>query len=318
MKNDEVKTTQKQENIIIYDWVSFTTKIHSLSQVIEMLGMEKISFDEIYGFHGYQSRKYFEGVSIHFNGQENMGIWVEMSGQGCRAFETYGNGDYDYLFDMILSEPKDMKITRLDIAYDDHNGIFDIKKLKKESEAENFISKFDGGAIYQPIKKDTGITIEHGSKASNIFIRIYDKAKEKALTDGSHWIRFEIQLRDENADSFIRLLDSIGNKFLGVVNNYLRYVKPTGNDSNKRRWETALYWKKFIGSAEKIKLYQKPGVEYNERKLHSYVVGQAGNSINTYREIFGDVGLISSLDEHKKTAVLSDKQKRLLAKYKNK
>ena len=32
-------------------------------------------------------RKYFGNISIHYNSREDMGVWCEMSGQGCRNFE---------------------------------------------------------------------------------------------------------------------------------------------------------------------------------------------------------------------------------------
>ena len=104
-----------------------------------------------------------------------------------------------------------------------------------------------------------------------MFIRIYDKAKERGHSDDRHWVWFELQLRDKNALGFIRNDATIGKKFRGVVYNYLRYVIPNETDTNKRRWSDTIYWQKFIQSAEKIRIYQKPGIEYNELNLETFV-----------------------------------------------
>jgi len=114
---------------------------------------------------------------------------------------------------------------------------------------------------------------------------------ERGHTDGRHWTRCEIQLRRENAKAFIeRYLsnnESISRTFQGVVFNYLRYIKPSKTDQNKRRAKTAKYWQKFIDEAEKIKLYKKPGVEYNLSNLEYFAVDMAGSAVKTYIEIFG-------------------------------
>ena len=77
-----------KENIVLYDWLSFTSKVHTPEDLISALGLSQCPWQEIKGAHGYRDRKYFSCISIHYNGREDMGVWVEMSGQGCRTFET--------------------------------------------------------------------------------------------------------------------------------------------------------------------------------------------------------------------------------------
>ena len=47
------------------------------------------------------------------------------------------------------------------------------------------------------------------------------------------------------------------------------------------------YWDNLCGSAQRIKLYSKPGVEYNMGNLERFVFEQAGNAIATYQTIYG-------------------------------
>jgi len=306
-----------QENIIIYDWLSFTTKIHTVEQIKKIIGFAKLTFLEIYGYYGYSKRITYEGVSILYDGHSpNMGVLVEMSGQGCRAYETLGTGDWEPLFKLIIcgKSENNMNITRLDIAYDDHEGLFDIQKLYNDTEAGNYISRTRN---YEVRKGNKGQTISHGSKKSSVYIRIYDKAKERGHTDNRHWIRLEIQLRDENALSFIKNDIEIGSKFRGVVYSYLRYVTPNQADTNKRRWSDADYWQEFVQSSEKISIYEKPGIDYNELSLEDFVLRNAGNCINVFIKIYGIKNFLRALNVKDKYANYSQKLIRLIEKYKD-
>ena len=94
------------ENIVIYDWLSFTSKQHTPEQLIEALGLSYVPWVESKGARGYRSKKYFSSINIHYDGRDDVGVWGEMSGQGCRTFETlskyflYGNG-WENLFHWI-------------------------------------------------------------------------------------------------------------------------------------------------------------------------------------------------------------------------
>lgn len=112
-------------------------------------------------------------------------------------------------------------------------------------------------------------------------IRIYDKAAERGHTDGRHWVRSELQMRDDRCMSFLDASGSIGERYAGSLINYLRFVEEPvfGHDSNRWRWEVKDYWDKFLNSAKAIRLYRKPGTEYNRHKLQDFVYKQCGNAI---------------------------------------
>lgn len=177
------------QNIIIIDWLSFTSKIHSVENFIDMLGLSDIPWENGKGAHGYRDRLYFDSISIHYNGRDDMGIWCEMSGQGCRAFESLGSGDYEGLFDLIRYG--DINITRLDVAFDDHSGLLDLERICSDCLAGEFISKSE---YWETDISSKGRTVYHGSPQSDVLIRIYDKAAERHCTDSTHWIRVELQL----------------------------------------------------------------------------------------------------------------------------
>ena len=89
------------ENIVLYDWLSFTSKTHSPDQLIAALGLSHVPWTETKGARGYRDRKYFSCISVHYNGRDDMGVWVEMSGQGCRTFETLSSVGWEGLFRFI-------------------------------------------------------------------------------------------------------------------------------------------------------------------------------------------------------------------------
>lgn len=122
-------------------------------------------------------RLYFGCISVHYNGRDDMGVWVEMSGQGCRNFEdlTTLPNKWEDIFNFINSN--DLHMTRLDVAYDDHTGVLDINKVADDTEALRFVSRMN---YWETVRSSKGISVQIGSPQSKVLVRIYDKAAEKA------------------------------------------------------------------------------------------------------------------------------------------
>ena len=305
------KGEDSEENIILYDWLSVTSHKDTPEDMAEMLGLNVMQFDEIRGLHGYKRSLFYDGIRINFDGTEEMGVNLEMSGQGCRNFETFGHGDWQGLFKLFTSDRKMYNVTRLDIAYDDHTGLLDVSKIARSTRKGWYVARAKSWNVDYSNK---GTSVYIGSKKSEILIRIYDKAAERGFPD-KHWVRCELQLRRERALNFILQEKPIGEVFGGVLNNYLRYVKPTGKDSNDRRWETEAFWKKFVNSVEKISLYTKKDIEYNLSRVEKYIFKQAGNSIDTYIRCMGFDYFLTNLK--KRGTYLRQHQQALIKQYEN-
>lgn len=227
------------EDLILYDWLSFTTKRSDPYDIVDLLGMKDVPWETTKGARGYKDRLYFNCISIHFNGRDDMGVWCELSGQGCRAFETLTalERKWEDLFQVIME--RGMNITRLDVAYDDHSGILDIDEIIQDTRKQEYVSRSD---YWEIVESSKGQTVQYGSPQSDTLIRIYDKARERNCPAGEHWVRCELQLRRERAKAFMKLDLSIGQSFFGVVINYLRFVEPAPMDSNRWRWPIKPYW----------------------------------------------------------------------------
>lgn len=314
MQNSEKMPDFPKENRIIFDWVSFTTRKHTVVDLLELLGLMECPFETVHGSKGFMWRQYFGGISVHYNENEYTSpgdfIWLEMSGQGCRSFESYGTGNFDQLFQLVREDPENIHITRLDVAFDDMTGVFNINHVCDEVRAEHFVSRT---STYQAIYSNAGNAVYFGSKKSNVFIRIYDKAAERGY-DGEqfHWVRCELQLKDVNAKGFV---DKLQNKdlrelYLGVLKNYISFRVPTG-DSNKRRWPEAEWWSDFLDDAVRVSVWSKPGVEYNLSACERYVMTQPIGSIKTLIEIFGTEAFLEMI--RKAPAPKNPKYKQLIA-----
>ena len=303
-------------NLVIYDWVSITSKIHSPQNFIEMLGLKAVTWETTKGMHGYLDRLYWNCISIYYNGRDDMGVWLEMTGQGCRGFETFGNGDYEALFDEVRENPNEMNLTRLDVAFDEKDGILDLAILEQDTRDKAYISRFRKVNIDWERNEESdveGLSIYHGRKVSTVLIRIYNKAVERGFTDGLHWVRVELQLRDERALAFLDSPGTIGHRFCGVLRNYLRYVEEDDLDKNKWRWPMKTYWSRLLDGVMPIQLYSKPGAEYNLSNLENYVFKQCGGGIATLLDIIGWDRFMEGI-RHRGTQ-LNPKYKALKAQY---
>ena len=271
------------ENVVLYDWLSFTSKVHTPEQLIDALGLSGCSRTELTGARGYMDRLYFGSISIHYNGREDMGVWVEMSGQGCRNFEDLSTlpGKWDDLFSFIHGNS--LHITRLDVAFDDHTGLLDIDTVARDTEEQRFVSRMNW---WQSVRSSQGVSVMIGSPQSKVRVRIYDKAAERGYDDGRHWVRVELQLRDGRAEEFSKIPMQIGEAFAGVLLNYLRFVEPDETDSNKSRWQMTEYWAALVGDIGRIKIFTYPGAQYNMERCRHYVFDMAGNAIDAMLQIY--------------------------------
>ena len=298
----------EQNNVFLIDWLTFTAHGDTVDYLKWLLGLDRpeIPWETTEKFrNGYPIQSYWNGITISYGADDerfykdpskvryDMGICVNLSGKGCRCFETYGHGDWNRLLtyltrdtDVIAREQRKFKhynITRLDIAYDDHVGLLDMKELERDTRERAYVSPAKyAEVIWSDDQEDDiqGMTIQIGSDKSEIKIRIYDKAAERGFKD-RHWIRCEIQLRNKRASQAlkeIRERGDLGQTSAGILRNYLTYRVPT-QDSNPSRWPIAPYWDKVLMNMQRVSLWVSPGEEYNFSKTEHWLCKQYGQAI---------------------------------------
>ncbi len=319
---------QQQNNCFLIDWLSVTLHGVTPEFVKALIGLDdaSIPWEELEQFrNGYPRHYAWSGITISFGADEerfysdpqkvrmDMGVMLNMSGTGCRTFETYGTGKWLRLFEYFFHDPIfdaerlhhrkvfRANVTRLDIAYDDHTGMLDMQQLLSDTQQRNFRcrAKYTERTISDDMMKDIqGTSLYFRSKKSPVLIRIYDKAAERGFKD-QHWIRVEMQLRHERAQVFLALFlreQHLGRTVSGVLRNYLCFLKPVA-DRNISRWPLAAYWDKLLLDMDCISLWVTPGEEYNISRSEFFLWHQWGQVIRVLDLAYGSDYLIKSARE---------------------
>jgi phage replication initiation protein len=299
-RNTGVQNTYGVGLKALVDWVSATfPQRKEWREVAELLGLKPSEFKvEDKGLNGYRKQARRGHIILFFDGgAPDMGVHLQLGGQGCREYEAENLLDWPSLFVTVFDDHKEFDIverqevkqtvaigkgghfTRLDLAIDDQVGYFTPKQVIRKLERGLVSSRFKGWRMMKSgkIKKEsgrgeeTGTTVYLGSDKSDIKIRIYDKAQErraagKELPEGvEHWVRTEVELRDQRADLAAKHVieahayggTPVGVVIAGVLRNYLTFYRREGTDTNKSRWERWDAWELFLGEAAKLKLTVK-------------------------------------------------------------
>lgn len=198
---------------------------------------------EDYGFYSYPEHYYFGDIYIMASPKKEQGILLELKGKGCRQFESYllaqGRNWYDFFY-QCLQENGIMK--RLDLAINDRAGLLDIPELIEKCNTGECISVFKGFEDYgsgelipgrDQHKAQMGKTLYLGSKQSEVYFCIYEKAYEQYVKRGipveeaDIKNRFEIRLKNKRADHAVQDLltyhDAEHTAF-SIINRYVHFV----------------------------------------------------------------------------------------------
>lgn len=296
----------ESSSCILIDWFTCTFVERDYSFLLEIMP-NGIDWQARKGHYGYKSSFWYGGMWILYEGSDDMGCCLEFSGQGCRQFETCSPDKplIDFIMECVFDEGGN--VTRLDVAYDDidhnGNGLLDVGKIERLARRDRYISKFgvrsgewSGKHSDEGEKNPLAFSVYFGSPRSDVRIRIYDKSQERGGL-GYHWTRFEIQLRRDAAFNFLDNVKPVGEKYYGVITNYLRFVDKDPHDSNRRRWKSSKWWTDFLGEVARVSVYSKKTVDYNMSRLESYMFHQCGNSIDTYLKCVGSMKFFEMLRE---------------------
>lgn len=313
MENQGLQVRCPKENVFLIDWFTVTLHDTYVDEVQRILGLNHVIWTTKTSFiNGYPMDTSFSNIHIRWGADNplfysdgydksgtfrtadqkarvDMGISLDMSGQGCRSFEEFSSVSWFDFFTELYRLGR-ISVTRMDLAYDDHEGLLNIWRMKLDVEDRNYLSKAKKSRIIwsDDQEKDIrGLTIQIGSQTSDVLIRIYDKAAERGFTD-RHWVRVELQLRKERASEALRLLfrrEDVGRVVSGILRNYLLFVTPVSTDTNKSRWPVAEYWQRVLEGMEKLRVWIAPGEPYNFSKSEEHMIFQYGQWLVAYAQI---------------------------------
>lgn len=268
--NRGAQNTERSGLRALVDWLSATFRnVQDYTEIIELLGLEKEQFREVEsGKYGYKLHARLGHIAIYYDGGDGMGVFLDISGQGCREYESFGLYSWSELF--VVMHSLKVKFTRLDIAIDDFNDMLSIPTLKRKVREGAVRSRFKSAVEIRKSKlsdgSSSGETLYFGSPSSRIQVRFYDKYLEqtsknrKVDSDLLSWNRVELQLRKEHANAVATVIAnherSIGKCVLGILNNYVTFCVKSSKDTNKARWAVAKFWTDFLDGVDKLPLTQ--------------------------------------------------------------
>lgn len=258
-----VETTLGKKIECLTDWVSYTYPIEiKVNQVLDTFeNNEFVHIDR--GAMGYRQSYKCGGTTIYYDGAENMGVHVVISGTGIREMEARGINIIPWCKTRFI---EGCKFTRLDIAIDDRTETITVSKIVKELESGNVSGRYK---VWTPIRSyrrtkngneliNEGVSI--GSRKSETYIRIYNKAKEQKQEEP--WTRLEVEFKGDKAnEAIIQMIasDEEINYIVRVVRGIIE-VKEPSLDSNRSRRKVAGWWEEFLGYVEKLRITVKPSV----------------------------------------------------------
>ena len=280
-------------NTITIDYVTFVWDTKTVSEAIHALGLSASTWTTKAGHYPYAHIQRVGNISIAYDNYNERGVFVTLTSQGCREFETFSSIGWADLFGIIRGG--EGHTTRLDIAFDDRTGVLNMQRMKHDRDVANYRSLLSYTAEHRSHKENImGMSLYFGAKGSNTNIRIYDKDAEQGGL-GTHWIRVELQLRDAYADTVVKSGLSIPCIFSSVLKKYLVFLQPNPTDSNKCRWPVAPYWNTLLEGAQTLTLSC-------HKDTHSNGQSRITNLQNVLRSFARDNGWVSTADIVCKTA----------------
>lgn len=302
------------ENRSLLDWVAFTIKVDDPLAVLETINLPPSLFtDSPIGFSGYRKSLRFSNICVYYQGREDMGCHVEISGQGCRQLEAqFDDNPWQQLFASVLASQG--KFTRLDLAIDNVDGALCLDKLYQAVQDLSQVRTLFGewrriqkGSFHEGQQVE-GETIYLGSSKSHVMFRVYNKAQESGV-DG-HWIRFELQLRDKRANEAAKLFaadGNVGTLAIGIINNYFAII--ANDDANVSRCTLQSWWSAWLQSTEKIRLTTEKAMKYVDDSME-FIKRQYAPTLAMINKHLGGAPFDGFMQE-----IIADGEQRMTAKH---
>lgn len=289
------------------DFLRIRFKTLDIKTIIEkLLHMDTNWFThEERGFYHYTETFSYGSIRLFRNPEDmNMGIMLDLSGEGCRQlediFEEDNNRSWTEFFRSLYDDDifgkniiVDTKITRIDIALDEliveGKPNFNLYKLKEKMEQglvsttfKNF--DFNGGFSFEKNKLvNKGLSLYFGSRQSPLYFNFYQKDYELARKEGlsveeareKHEIknRYEIRLSDEKAFLFVEYFLSSGESLDWLVKEIVN-ASLTVFDIEDGTKVYCKEWYDVIDKLEGLRLSvhaEKPSIEKTLRWLSNYL-----------------------------------------------
>lgn len=308
------------------DYLRVSFKTHDVDLILEkVVHLKKAYMQELEsGFYGYIGTFQLDQIKVFYSKSgDNRGILVEMSGKGCRQFESFlkaRNKTWVDFFQDCLNHHG--KFSRIDLAIDDKKTYFSIPVLLEKVRKGEAISRFRktdyNGSLGIKDGENGGTTLYFGSKKSEAYLCFYEKNFEQAekynipIEDMEDWNRYELRLKNERAQKAVSSIMKTGDFLdisMQIVNNYIRFVD-SEEDKPRHKWKTSDFWQAFIGDFGRLSLFMKPEEDFYD-KTKRWLQNSCAPSMKMIVEADQELGT-NQLSDMVTGAELSKKQEKML------
>lgn len=202
---------------ISLDWIEFTfSECVPFEPICNLLGFDYSEFflcdKSRYGYNCMWKHLEYD-IYIYTDGHEEMGSHISIAGHSIDIVCENKNIDSVALITLLYSFGH---FSRLDIALDDiHEEYYSVMGVARRLRSSKYVARFKEYSIVRAYKSEDeslrGQTIYLGKRGSDTFMRIYDKrleqlAKCPSLPELPPTCRWELELKDDSVDCFVRLM----------------------------------------------------------------------------------------------------------------
>ena len=251
----------------VLGWFRFTVPDSTADEVMSRIGGEWIKDKK--GFLGYRQGWLSRGPGGGLGRIGTGASWAPREVHVDLSQELISDWTYQKFHEVAtwVFEQKG-HFGRIDVALDDRNGVIDVDRIYASVKAGNCVSHFRQSRLISGLDVgsglDTGQTLCMGSRQSDTYLRIYDKAAEQRSKDKvveGTWIRWEMEWKSERADAVGMALsgldqDSFQKYIVGVFRSALDFRDCTRADDPKDRYYAPLldWWKVLTEGMQRARL----------------------------------------------------------------
>ena len=239
------------------DYLTFTVALPIAEWLLGLLNSPYTTKRSVSSF--YEEVRRCGGVSVSVPVNSEGMARVEVSGNGCRELEAAGAVTrWPPFLRSLLNDGA--RFTRFDFAIDDQTSLLSLDQIITGCEEGRVVSAYKSVDFRPKLDGITGQIIGRGvtfgTRGSESYIRIYDKALEQNLA--GHWIRVELETRKERAQALAKAIAKQGTQVVPpILLGYLDF-KVRGTAERRCRWKTEGWWTTFLGTARRCRLEVAP------------------------------------------------------------
>lgn len=213
------------ERYLALDWLAFTTR-RPLSEVLGMFSALEHPLEvQPRGANGYHHMfRSVDGVTVMYS-LDRADVHVVISGVGCSVG----------LDALLCYVGPDDHVTRMDIALDCYNSGWTCDEIWGHLRGGQYVAASKSIRHVSGLQKSDGYTIYIGASTSDRMVRVYDKGAQSG-TD-QDWMRIEVQLRRQSADSAFQRINKDASCFMqfafGLILKQIRILSRVPTDQER-------------------------------------------------------------------------------------